>query len=51
MVGRWRPVWWRSCAMPSTRMPEPIASVHEREDAEREQVEAALRKALGGEAA
>ena len=33
------------------RMPEPIASVHEREDAERATVEAALGKALGGEAA
>jgi hypothetical protein len=29
------------------RMPEPIASVHEREDAEREAVEAVLRDALG----
>ena len=31
--------------------PEPIASVHEREKVEREKVEAALRGALGGEAA
>lgn len=32
-------------------MPEPLFSVHEREDAERATVEAALREALGGEAA
>jgi len=29
-------------------MPEPIARVLEREDAEREKVEAALQQALGG---
>ena len=35
----------------NARMPGPIASVHEREKVEREKVEAALRGALGGEAA
>ena len=35
----------------NARMPEPIASVHEGEDAERATVDAALRKALGGETA
>ena len=33
------------------QMPQPLISVHEREDAERATVEAALRTVLGGKAA